>query len=66
VIQFDANGNYLLQDVLIHTLLSIAYSTSRGIVLSRTQGTLLNGVILPVIDTRVLMAGLRESKKNVS
>ena len=32
------------------TLLGLAFSTSRGIVLERTQGTYFEGVILPVID----------------
>lgn len=32
-------------------LIAIAYSTARGIVLTRTAGTVLNGLILPVVDT---------------
>jgi len=62
----DKQDHFLLQDILIHTLLSIAYSTSRGIVLSRTQGTLMNGVILPVIDTRVLMTAMHEARRSAS
>lgn len=34
------------------TLLSIAYSTARGIIATRTMGTVLNGIILPVIDPK--------------
>lgn len=32
------------------TLVSISISTARGIILERTQGTPLNGVILPIMD----------------
>lgn len=35
------------------TLLAIAYSTARGIVLERTQNSYLGGVLLPVIDPMV-------------
>ncbi|SEB17056.1 hypothetical protein [Pedobacter hartonius] len=37
------------------TLMGIAYSTSRGIILTRSNGTPLQGVILPVIDPRNLL-----------
>lgn len=39
-----------VEKILGMTLLSIAYSTARGIILERTQGTPFNGVILPVLD----------------
>jgi len=48
--------------ILPNTLLSIVYSTSRGIILSRTQGTVMEGVILPVIDTKALLASLELRK----
>jgi hypothetical protein len=35
---------------LAATVLGIAYSTARGIVVERTQGTFFNGAILPVIN----------------
>lgn len=38
------------------TLIGIAYSTIRGIVFTRTQGTSLNAIILPVIDPKELLA----------
>jgi hypothetical protein len=38
------------------TLASIAYSTARGIIFDRTQGTPLNGVILPVINPNELIS----------
>jgi len=37
---------------LMGTLMGIVYSTSRGIIMQRTQGTILNGVILSVIDPK--------------
>ena len=43
--------------ILGGTLMGIAYSTARGIILERTQGTLLgdNGVIIPVINPNELL-----------
>ena len=44
-------GNPAQMDVAIAvTLLSMAYSTARGIVYERTRGTFLDGALLPVID----------------
>lgn len=37
---------------MLGTLLGIAYSTIRGIVYTRTQGTALKGVLLPVVDPK--------------
>jgi hypothetical protein len=37
------------------TLIGIAYSTARGIILQRLEGTFFGGVILPVIDPRKLL-----------
>ncbi|TDO20302.1 hypothetical protein [Pedobacter duraquae] len=37
------------------SLMGIAYSTARGIILTRTGGTVLNGLILPVVDTAKLL-----------
>ena len=36
------------------TLMGIIYSTARGIILERTRGTYLNGIILPVINPHTL------------
>lgn len=52
----------VFHDILPYTLLSIVYSTSRGIVLSRTTGTILDGVILPVINVQDLIKTLEEGK----
>lgn len=42
------------------TLMGIIYSTARGIILTRTAGTVLDGIILPVINPAILLEG--ESK----
>jgi len=44
------------------TLMGIVYSTARGIVFDRTQGTHFKGVILPVIDPKELISN--KSQKN--
>lgn len=41
--------------LLMATLVGIAYSTIRGIIFSRTQGTSLGTVILPVVDPKKVM-----------
>ncbi|MBL0233813.1 MAG: hypothetical protein IPQ08_09120 [Chitinophagaceae bacterium] len=38
--------------LLVSTLVSISISTVRGIVFSRTQGTSLGSVILPIVDPK--------------
>lgn len=42
--------------IMAGTLAGIAYSTVRGIILTRTQGTSLNAVVLPVIDPKTLLS----------
>lgn len=44
-----------LKGILGGTLMGISYSTIRGIVFDRTQGTFFRGVILPVIDPNELI-----------
>ena len=46
----NSNGEHSMHHDLALTLFTMAYSTSRGIILERTQGTILGGVLLPVID----------------
>ena len=50
----DGNDAYQIDGLMGSTILSIAYSTVRGIIYSRTQGTSLGTVILPVIDPKAL------------
>jgi hypothetical protein len=49
------DGGFVIDGILGSTLISIAYSTVRGIIFTRTQGTSLGLVILPVIDPKILM-----------
>lgn len=44
------SGEVDINQELGTTLLSLAFSTSRGMIYTRTQGTVLDGIILPVID----------------
>ncbi len=46
--------------LLMATLVGIAYSTIRGIIFCRTQGTSLGTVILPVVDPKKML-GVKES-----
>jgi hypothetical protein len=47
----DDTGLISIDDEMLSSLLNITYSTSRGILYSRYLGTILDGVILPVIST---------------
>ena len=49
------DGENKIQGTLGTTLLSIGFSTSRGIILEKTLNTPLNGVILPVIDPAAMI-----------
>lgn len=53
----DESGsqNYKIDGGLGSTIVSIAYSTIRGIIFTRTQGTSLGSVMLPVINPKKLM-----------
>ena len=43
-------NNTLIDNFLAATIIGMSYSTARGIILERTQGTFFNGAILPVIN----------------
>jgi hypothetical protein len=51
----DAAGSFIVNESLGLTLMAIAYSTARGIILQSTQGSMIEGVILPVIDPKDLL-----------
>lgn len=51
----ETDGIKKISGILGSTLISIAFSTARGIILERTQNTLLNGIILPIIDPKELI-----------
>ena len=49
------DGTVKISIDLAATLAGICYSTLRGIVLTRTQGTPLNGMIMPVVNPYTLL-----------
>jgi hypothetical protein len=51
----EEEGEKVVSNTLGATIAGISYSTSRGIILDRTQATELNGVLLPVIDPNRLL-----------
>ena len=51
----SGTNKYKIDGGLGTTIVSIAYSTIRGIIFTRTQGTSLGFVILPVINPKKLM-----------
>jgi hypothetical protein len=53
-IKFD-NEKFNMSIDFLTNLTSIAYSTARGIIFAKTQGSYLNQYILPVIDPRILV-----------
>jgi hypothetical protein len=51
IIKHDTNKNrILLPDQLMMTLLSVALSSARGILAAKTEGSVLEGVYMPIID----------------
>jgi hypothetical protein len=52
-----------IHPALANAVASISYSTARGIMLSRFQGTALSGFILPVIDPNALLNIQKENGK---
>ncbi|MGB5931340.1 MAG: hypothetical protein WBH03_24380 [Cyclobacteriaceae bacterium] len=59
-------GCYSVDGALGATIAGISYSTSRGIILERTQTTDFRGVILPVIDPGKLLQGDSYSNMNTA
>lgn len=53
--KLDGKKGLMVDQSLGETLMAIAYSTSRGVILQATQTTVLGGVILPVIAPRDLL-----------
>jgi len=53
----EAENQKTLNGQLGTILISIAYSTARGIILERTHNTYFKGAVLPVIDPKGLMSG---------
>lgn len=57
----DDNDGHQIEATFAGTLMGIAYSTARGIILERIQGTFFDAVILPVIDP---MKAVMDDDKN--
>jgi len=53
----EENNQKSVDGLLGSTLMGIIYSTARGIILENTKGTLMGGVMLPVIDPKELIRG---------
>lgn len=53
----DGKTGHIIDVTLGATLAGLIYSTVRGIIFTRTQGTSLGVVLLPVIDPQLLIAG---------
>jgi hypothetical protein len=51
----DENQNFKIDGDLANAIVSITYSTARGILIARFQGTALENFILPVISPSELM-----------
>lgn len=54
-IEEDGKKGMMIKEELGVTLMSISYSTMRGIILQETKSTLLGSVILPIIDPKKLL-----------
>jgi hypothetical protein len=59
------NGAVDWNPYLANAIASITYSTSRGILISRFQGTVLRDFILPVVDPNTLVAQAPASEKEL-
>lgn len=57
------NKKFILPDDLLKTLIDLTYSTARGIIFSKTQGSFLNQFILPVIDPKALIQSMMNQNK---
>lgn len=55
---FEQNNKLVLNPVLPNVLASVSYSTSRGILLTRLQGTALQNFILPIINPDKLLGNV--------
>jgi hypothetical protein len=53
-IEIDGNNFKIPNDLLVN-FVSIVYSTARGILYAKTQGSFLNQFILPLIDPKVII-----------
>lgn len=52
---FNEDGSVTLPDKLVTTMLSIAFSTTRGALAIKAEGNILAGAILPLVDPKKLL-----------
>ena len=55
----EQNDHFEVDEELATSVVNIAYSTSRGIIFTRCQGTVFNTLILPVTSTKALTKMLK-------
>jgi len=60
----DENGLFIPDHFLV-TLISLSISTTRGLLLGRGAGTLLEKIILPIIDPKLLLQKKNNTKKKL-
>lgn len=59
----DNSEIYTIDNDLITSLANLSYSTSRGIIYTKCQGTILKTVIIPIISTQKLLEILQPANK---
>jgi hypothetical protein len=64
-VRSEAEGEYQIDALLGSTLIGIAFSTARGIVLERLHGTYFGEVVLPVVSPMQLLMGEREVRTEI-
>jgi hypothetical protein len=55
----DGDNDFVISGAMGSTLLSIAFSTIRGIIFTRTQGTSLGTIILPVVNVATFVTNFK-------
>jgi hypothetical protein len=63
LVKINDNNSIELDPMLGNAISSITYSTSRGILLTRLQGTALQNFVLPIIDPNKLLHKIKNKKK---
>lgn len=54
--EFKESGEPLFSGMLISTLIALSFSTARGIIFERLSNTNLQGIMLPVVDPKKMLA----------
>ncbi len=59
----EDSGGLAIDNDLITSLANLSYSTSRGIIYTKCQGTILKSVIIPILSTQKLLEILQPANK---